>query len=137
MHNSLSNQTDVEKLAGAIATDPAEAEIANSVVTDNCWSVEFELVTGAITSASYMHLRGSSDDVTFVDVAGSNLVIPTTGDNLVYRIECIRPQFKYLRLMVGPNIVVVSAVARRGHQRTEPVVDTGRLVVASPVEGTP
>ena len=145
MARQLTTNQLVTRLSNAVAagTTTVEATAVNMVGFE---SVEFEVHFGTITAGAVttVKLQQSTDNVTFADLAGSEVTVADTDDNKIVRVEIVKPQEQYVRPVVvrsTQNAVIDTITARQYNARVEPVTHGATIVtpviVYSPDEGTP
>jgi hypothetical protein len=137
------------KITRVINTTAAGTTAVNGSVIDmqGFENVSFTALFGAITSTAVTGIKAqqgnASDGSDMADLTGTAIAIADTGSNKALAIDVIKPEKRYVRLVVTrgtANAVIDGAIAMQYGARVEPVTNDTTIadakLVISPVEGT-
>lgn len=111
-------------------------------------SVEFLVLWGAITAGGVQSVKAQQDTAvgmgSAADLLGSKQDVADTDDNLVTRMEIIKPEERFVRCVISratQNSAIDGVIAILRYPRVEPVVQDATVqgtpeVMVSPIEGT-
>lgn len=124
--------------AGATAVNSSSVDMQN--FEQATFIVPFgAIVSGAVTS---IKVQGSSDNSTFVDLAGTNQAVADTDDDKTFYVNVIKPNHRYLRLVVSratQNATFGGVLCVQSNPRTLPVshgTNVAGEIWVSPAAGT-
>ncbi len=145
----LSEETLIKRVMGAVAagsTDSNSASVNLGASGNKFHSVTFVALIGTITATAVtgLKLQQSDDDGSgdsWGDIKDTAVVIADDDDDKAFYVETVRPNKKWIRLVVTratANAVIVGAIALLYNARKMPVVQTvGGGVDLDTIEGTP
>lgn len=146
---SLMNNAIGQRIMNAVAAGTS-VQNASSVDAKDCDAVTFIALFGTISASAVTTIEvqqssddGSADGWSALEGSKSATLTPTTDNNKALVVEIVRPQKRYLRLVVNRatgNAVIDGVFAIKHHLRTSnPALHStvaGQEVHASPAEGT-
>jgi O-glycosyl hydrolase len=135
-----------------VVAGSADVTDCNVVDMQNFDAVRFivgfgTITAGAVTSINAKQADAKTSDTALTsgqDLLGTKVTVADDGDNKVYVLDIVRPQKRYLQLLIKratQNAVVDFAIHEKYHARTLPVTQTSGSVGVhelhvSPAEGT-
>lgn len=139
----LTEENKITRLSNAVAAGTTDVE-STSIDMDGFDEATFiadlgAIVSGAVTSAK---LQGSSDNSSFSDLEGTGLTIGDTDDNELVVLNIVRPQHRYLKMVIDrgtQNATVDSILCIQSQAREVPVTQPTGVNVerhVSPAAGT-
>ena len=143
--DNLAAQVKGTRVLNAVAAGQTDQNSA-AVDMKGFESVLFMAAFGAITATAVTKIKAqqSSDNVTFNDLAGTEVVVADSADNKVFWLDVVKPEDRYVRLVVdrGTADAVIDGVfalqygAKKVPTTHDATFGGGELHV-SPDEGTP
>lgn len=131
-------------ISNAVAAATTDID-ADSVDMRNFESVMFIVTFGTITATAVTSIKAqqSSDNSSFVDLAGTAQTVADDDDNLAFIIDIVKPAERYVKPYVDrgtANAVIESIIAIQYGPRKAPVTNGatigGSETHVSPAEGT-